>query len=173
MSEYFIQEQQLSNVTRTIVKDEDGQSLFLMVGRWGTRGDALSLYAMNGELVASIKQLSFFFGTRFELYKEFEKVGTLKRLLNLNADFYYVNQLHWTVIGDIQNHYYTIHHNNHKIMEMSKATLFSGNYFCLEVENDEDAPLCICIAAVLDYWLYNKKKDNNQKRQPMIGWGSY
>ncbi|MGL4695624.1 LURP-one-related/scramblase family protein [Enterococcus larvae] len=174
MSEYFIQEQQLSNVTRTIVKDEDGKSLFLLVGRWGTRGDALSLYAMNGELVASIKQLSFFFGTRFDLYKGFEKVGTLKKLLNLNADFYYINQLHWTVIGDIRNHYYTIHHNSHKIMEMSKATLFSGNYFSLEVENDEDAPLCICIAAVLDYWLYNKKKDNNQKQQPMIGigWGS-
>ncbi|MBL1227786.1 LURP-one-related family protein [Enterococcus sp. BWB1-3] len=170
MSEYFIQEKQLSNVTRTLVKDENGKSLFLLVGRWGTRGDALSLYAMNGELVASIKQLSLFFGTRFDIYKGFEKVGTLKKILNLSTDFYYINQLRWTVIGDIRNHYYTIHHNNHKIMEMSKATLFSGNYFCLEVENDEDAPLCICIAAVLDYWLYNKKKCSSRNRQMMIDW---
>lgn len=172
MSEYFIQEQQLSNVTRTLVKDENGKSLFLLVGRWGTRGDALSLYAMNGELVASIKQLSLFFGTRFDLYKEFEKVGTLKKILNLKNDFYYINQLHWTVIGDIQNHYYTIHHNKEKIMEMSKATLFSGNYFCLEVEDDEDAPLCICIAAVLDYWLYNKKTDRRKSNRMIINWDS-
>lgn len=48
MSEFFIQEQQLGKVTRTIVKDQAGRSLFLLVGRWGTRGDALSLYAMNG-----------------------------------------------------------------------------------------------------------------------------
>ena len=60
-------------VTRTIVKDQAGRSLFLLVGRWGTRGDALSLYAMNGEILASIKQVSWTFGTRFELYQRFEK----------------------------------------------------------------------------------------------------
>ena len=41
MSEFFIQDRQLSSITRTIVKDEKGKSLFLMVGRWGTKGDAL------------------------------------------------------------------------------------------------------------------------------------
>ena len=56
MSEFFIQEKHLSRVTRTVVKNESGKSIFLMVGRWGTKGDALSLYAMNGNLVAHIKQ---------------------------------------------------------------------------------------------------------------------
>ena len=56
MSEFFIQDRQLSSITRTIVKDEKGKSLFLMVGRWGTKGDALSLYRLDGTLVASIKQ---------------------------------------------------------------------------------------------------------------------
>lgn len=54
---------------------------FLMVGRWGTKGDALSLYAMNGNLVAHIKQISLTFGNRFEIYKEFEKVGTMQKFL--------------------------------------------------------------------------------------------
>ncbi|MGX7244132.1 LURP-one-related/scramblase family protein [Enterococcus quebecensis] len=168
MSEFFIQERQLSNVTRTLVNDEDGKSLFLLVGRWGTRGDALTLYTMKGELVASIKQTSFAFGSRFELYKGFEKVGVLRKILNLNADFYYIQHMHWTVLGDIRNHQYSIYQVNQKIMEMNKVTLFSGNYFSLDVADDEDAPLCICIAAVLDYWLYNKKKNHNHK--PIIGW---
>ena len=87
MSEFFIQEQQLGKVTRTIVKDQAGRSLFLLVGRWGTRGDALSLYAMNGEILASIKQVSWTFGTRFELYQRFEKVGTAlyRRLFCFNC----------------------------------------------------------------------------------------
>ena len=34
MSEFFIQDKQLSSVTRTIVKNEAGKSLFLLVGRW-------------------------------------------------------------------------------------------------------------------------------------------
>lgn len=171
MSEFFIQEQQLSNVTRTLVKDKDGKSLFLLVGRWGTRGDALSLYKMSGELVASIRQTSFVFGSRFELYKGFEKIGVLRKILRLNANFYYIQQMHWIVLGDIRNHYYSIYQTNHKIMTMNKATLFSGDYFSLDVTNDEDAPLCICIAAVLDYWLYNKKK--NQARKPIFGWETY
>lgn len=170
VSEFFIQEQQLSNVTRTLVKDEDGKSLFLLVGRWGTRGDALSLYTMSGELVASIRQTSFAFGSRFDLYKGFEKVGVLRKILNLNADFYYIQHLHWNVLGDIRNHHYSIYQVNRKVMEMNKATLFSGDYFSLNVTNDEDAPLCICVAAVLDYWLYNKKKKQNHK--PIIDWGT-
>lgn len=167
VSEFFIQEKQLSNVTRTIVKDEDGKSLFLLVGRWGTRGDALSLYKMNGELVARINQTSFAFGSRFELYKGFEKVGIMRKVLTINADFYYIQRLHWTVLGDIQNHHYSIYQVNKKIMTMTKATLFSGDYFSLNVVNDEQAPLCICVAAVLDYWLYNKKKQGNKS---LVNW---
>ncbi len=126
MSEFFIQDRQLSRVTRTIVKDETGKSLFLMVGRWGTKGDALSLYRLNGQMVASIKQISFTFGTRFEIYKDFEKVGTLQKIFNWPGDFYYIQQLHWAVHGDIYNHRYGIHHFNKKIMEMDKATLLTG-----------------------------------------------
>lgn len=53
----------------------------------GNKGDALSLYAMNGDLVAHIKQISLTFGTRFELYKEFEKVGTMQKIFNWPGDF--------------------------------------------------------------------------------------
>lgn len=162
MSEFFIQDKQLSSVTRTIVKNEDGKSLFLLVGRWGTKGDALSLYAMDGRLVANIKQISFTFGTRFEIYEDFKKVGTLQKIFNWPGDFYYIQQLHWTVIGDIYNHRYSIHHFNQTVMTMDKASLLTGDYYVLDVTDDRDAPLCICIAAVMDYWLYNRKKDANR-----------
>ena len=152
MSEFFIQDRQLSSITRTIVKDEKGKSLFLMVGRWGTKGDALSLYRLDGTLVASIKQISFTFGTRFEIYKDFEKVGTLQKIFNWPGDFYYIQQLHWAVQGDIYK----------TIMEMVKATLMTGDYYVIDVGNDEDAPVCICIAAIMDYWLYNRKRKTQQ-----------
>lgn len=79
---------------------------------------------MNGDLVAHIKQISLTFGTRFELYKEFEKVGTMQKIFNWPGDFYYIRRLHWTVQGDIYNHQYQIHHFNQQIMKMDKATLF-------------------------------------------------
>lgn len=81
MPEYFIQERHLSSVTRTLVKDENGVSLFLLVGKWGGKGDVLALYKMNGDLVARIKQSSVIFGHKFDLYNGFEKVGSLKKFL--------------------------------------------------------------------------------------------
>ncbi len=87
MPEFYIQDKQLSNITRTVVTDEKGQSLFLLVGRWGTKGDALSLYRMNGNLVASIKQISWTFGKRFEIYENYTKVGTLQKIFNYQVIF--------------------------------------------------------------------------------------
>lgn len=158
MSEFLIQENQLSTVTRTIVKDAQDRSIYLLVGRWGTKGDSLSLYAMDGSLVASIKQISFTFGNRFEIYEDYEKVGTLQKIFNWPGDFYYINQLNWSVHGDIYHHQYKIHHFNKEIMHMDKASFVSGDYYSLNVSNDKNAPKCICIAAIMDYWLYNRKR---------------
>ncbi|MFV0557768.1 MAG: LURP-one-related/scramblase family protein [Enterococcus sp.] len=163
MSEFFIQEKQLSRVTRTIIKDEAGKAQYLLVGRWGTKGDALSLYAMNGELIASIKQVSLTFGNRFEIYQNFMKVGTLHKIFNWPGDFYYVRHLHWTVQGDIYHHHYGIHHFNHPVMTMKPINLVTGDFYALKITDDEDAPICICIAAILDYWLYNRSKRDQER----------
>ena len=67
MPEFYIQQHQLSKRTRTIVKDEKNHDIYLMVGNWGRKRDALLLYQMNGQLVASIKQASFIFGSKFNI----------------------------------------------------------------------------------------------------------
>lgn len=172
MTHYYIRQDLLSSSSRTIIKNQKGEALYLMVGRWGMRGDVLSLYQMNGDIVASIKQANFAFklGSRFDLYHEFEKVGSLQRVLSFNRDFYFVHQLGWVVMGDIGNHEYTIYHLNRCVMRMEKASLTTGDFYALEIPDKEEAPLCICIAAVLDYWLLNRKKaeDHLKKHLPNL-----
>lgn len=158
MPKLYIHDKQLSNITRTVVTDESGRSLFLLVGRWGRQGDALSLYRMNGTLVASIKQTSFAFGSRFEIYENYKKVGTLQKIFNWPGDFYYIKQLNWSVHGDIYNHYYKIHHFNKEIMRMRKVIFVAGDYYLLEIPQAANVPTCICIAAIMDYWLYNRNR---------------
>lgn len=167
MTHYYVHQDLLSSSSRTVIKNQDGDSLYLMVGRWGMRGDALSLYQMNGDIVASIKQanLAFKYGSRFDLYHEFKKVGSLQRILSFNRDFYYVHQLGWVVIGDIGNHEYAIYHLNRCVMKMEKANLTTGNFYLLDIHEKEEAPLCICIAAVLDYWLLNRKKTSSLSKK--------
>jgi len=169
MSNFYIQQKALSGNQRTLVKNQQGQAIFLLVGRWGTRGDALSLYKMNGDLVASLKQTSFAIGSKFDLYQGFEKVGSLQRFLTLNRDFYFIHGLNWVVVGDIKNQHYKIHQLNHSIMVMDKVFLATGDFYQLSVTDDQHAPLCICISAILDYWVHTRRPDKQPQFIP--NWG--
>ena len=37
----------------------------------------------------------------------------------------------------------------------------TGDYYVLSIPEAADAPICICIAAIMDYWLYNRKKQTD------------
>lgn len=167
MARLYIRQDLLASNTRTIIKDEDNHAVFLLVGRWGTRGDVLSLYKMEGEIVASIKQATFSFtpGARFDLYQGFDKVGSLQRILSFNRDFYYVRRLGWVVIGQISQQEYRIMQLNRTIMTMSREILPNGNFYVLDIVDDADAPLAICIAAVLNYWLQNRQRTGEQLKK--------
>lgn len=167
MVKLYIRQDLLASNARTIIKNQEGEPVYLLVGRWGTRGDVLSLYKMDGTIAASIKQASFAFtiGTRFDLYQGFDKVGSLQRILSFKRDFYYVHQLSWVVIGNIRQQEYRIVHLNRRIMTMEREFLPNGNFYKLEIAKEEEAPLSICIAAVLNYWLNNRQLTQEQMKK--------
>lgn len=152
MAIYYIEQHLLSAKVRTVIKDGEGNPIFLLVGSWGTRGDSISIYQLDGEVLASAKQTAFSYKSRFDLYDHYEKVGSLSRLFSVSRDFYFIKKLHWLATGDIKNQTYKIYHFNDKIMEMTKETNYKGDFFKIEVFTESNAPLCLCIASVLDYW---------------------
>ena len=152
MAVYYIEQSLLSAKVRTVIKDEKGKPVFLLVGSWGTRGDSISIYRIDGEVLASDKQTAFSRKSRFDLFDRHEKVGSLSRMFSMNRDFYFIKKLHWLAMGDIKNQEYKIYYLNDKIMQMNKEVNVKGDFFRIEVFKEENAPLCICIAAVLDYW---------------------
>lgn len=163
MVTYYIQQHLLSAKVRTIIKDDNGKPIFLLVGSWGTRGDSISIYTLEGELLASAKQTTLSFRSRFELYEKHEKVGNLSCLFSINRDVYFVKKRYWLVWADIKNQHYRIYYLNQKIMEMSKETNYKGDYFKIQINDEENAPLCFCIAAVLDYWARRNNKIKNKQ----------
>ena len=60
--------------------------------------------------------------------------------------------------GNIYQHEYRVHHFTNEIMTMSKTRLMMGDHYQLHVNDDANAPKCICIASVLDYWSYNRER---------------
>ena len=161
MVTYYIRRNVLGSNCRSLIKDENGRDVYLMVGRWGARGDVFSLYHLDGTLIASIKQATFALtiGTRFELFYDGEKVGSLNRFLSLQRDFYYVRKLNWVVIGSINTQHYNIYHFNQKIMALEPVTQNDRHELKMTVLTEADAPLCLCIAAILDYWSLRTEPD--------------
>ncbi|MGX6979899.1 LURP-one-related/scramblase family protein [Vagococcus elongatus] len=167
MSRYYIQENLLTARQPTVVRNEEGETIFLMVGKWGSRGDVLSLYTFEGELVANVQQISrgTGIGSLFHIYYHFKKVGSLRRVFSFQKDFYFIPQLSWVVVGDIPKHEYNIYSLQKKIMSMEKTYHAKGSFYELDVPQDEYAPICICIAAVLDYWSIDRKKEHKFFKQ--------
>lgn len=157
MPEYCMQQLQ-KNTYRTLIKTMDNKPIFLLVGKIGIRGSGFTLYHINGDVAAQAKQTSFAFASHFDLYNQFEKVGSIQRLFPINKDIYYIHKLKWLVSGDLYNQTYTIRHFHHTLMTMELGITPDGNSGILDISNEQDAPLCICIVAIMNYWLWNNAK---------------
>lgn len=155
----YIQHQQADRQYRTIIKDEQDSPRYLMVGNWGNHEATLTLYELDGQVAARIKQANLSLFPTYHLYSGNEKVGSMRKLLHYPKDFYYVPGLNWSVIGDIPKKHYSIHHFQKTIMTMTTFENSRGAVDRLNVTNAEDAPLAICIAVVLNYWLVQRQRD--------------
>ncbi|MDR0690976.1 MAG: LURP-one-related family protein [Streptococcaceae bacterium] len=157
MAEYFVQQKALSSNRRTLVQDENGKNIYLLVGRWGKCHDKVSLYDLDGHLLGFIRQTSVISGGRFSLYKGLEKVATMQKIPTLKKDRYFLSKLNWIASGNFSEHRYEIKHGYTLIMQMLGTHMLRGDFYSLVIPEKENAPLAILISAVLDYWLYNSK----------------
>jgi len=158
VAEYFVQQKALSTNARTLVQDEKGNNIYLLVGRWGSRGDTVSLYDLSGNLLGKIQQKSIMPGMRFSIYEKNDKIASMQRLPKLHKDSYFISGLGWLAEGEFAEHRYEIKRGSELIMEMLGAHMFKGDFYSLLIPKEENAPLAILIAAVLDYWLYNTSR---------------
>lgn len=168
MSEYLIQQKYLGQAARTVVKNPAGVPQFLLVGSWGPKGNVLSVYSMSGTLLAFVKRVPWSFGTRFDLYQDYQKVGTMNRLFHFTLDLYYIQKLGWHVFGNVEEHQYHIFQFRRQVMAMTSGSFTFGDCYILDIPQVTEAPLAICIASVLDYWLYNTKKDPQKNLKPNL-----
>jgi len=152
-----------------IVRDDHGQSHYLLVGRWGRRQDALSLYAIQGELLAEIKQTSLGLLPKFDLYYNRQNVGSISKTLGFWHEMIYVRKLRWIIMGSLSNENYRIYHGTELVMTLRPVVTTNGEAFELAITDEATEPLCICIAAILDHW--QKPTNREQSRAPQEGYG--
>lgn len=136
----------------TVIRDEHGHSCYLLVGKWGMHYDVLSLYAINGRLLAEVKQLSLGLLPKFALYADRKRVGIVGKSLGFVRQVIYIRGLNWIVIGSPLEARYRVFKGSRLVFSI-KPVQFTGNYYhLLQVTHKEDEPLAILVASVLDHW---------------------
>lgn len=136
----------------TVIRDQKGQSCYLLVGKWGMHHDALSLYAISGELLAEVKQLTLGLLPKFALYVNRQRVGTIGKGLGFMQQVVYIRGINWIIVGSPLTSRYKVFRGSHLVFSIQPVE-FSGGY-CheLKVSNEADEPLAILVASILNHW---------------------
>lgn len=152
MRQLYIKDRSTDLHGTTVIRDIHGTSCYLLVGKWGMHHDVLSLYAISGELLAEVKQLSLGLLPKFALYVNRQRVGTVGKGLGFVQQVIYIHGINWIVVGSPVTSRYRVFRGSHIVFSIQPVE-FSGGY-CheLKVTNQKDEPLAILVASVLNHY---------------------
>ena len=165
MIQLFIKESSNSN-QRMTVRDDRGQIIYIIEGRWGRKNDITSIYELNGDLIMTAKQTKSTPFPVFQLYNKDEDIATMRRhpgLFGIRDSYFTIHPLNWTVTGDFDELYFTVYNDNQQlIMECEKDIFNSYTVYELLVNDKVNIPACALIATLLDPHSRNKDADETR-----------
>lgn len=150
----------------TIIHDNFDQACYLLTGKWGIRNDALSLYTMQGQLLAELKQLSLGLMPKFAIYQNRQRMGTIGKSFGFVRELIYIHGLNWVIVGNAFTNHYRVFRNNHLVFTMEPEQ--NGLYCRITINQQADEPIAILIACVLNHWA--NKHATARKWQRSHGW---
>lgn len=136
----------------TIIRNYQGRSLYLLVGKWGMVHDVLSLYSISGDLLAEVKQQGVGIIPKFTLFKDRKKVGSVSKPLGFVRELIYIKGLNWVVVGSPFSGKYRVYQKNHLVFSIQPVELTGNYYHELKVRHQDDESLAILVASVLQHW---------------------
>ncbi len=149
----------------TTIKDKNDQIIYFITGRFGLVHDALSVFSVSGTLLAEIKQSTLGLFPKFDLYAGHKKIGSLRRYYGVSTEMLFVKGLNWFLIGNLSNFRYKIYSGREWIMRTGDIVKNNQPFIRFDFRYEKDEALCLCVAAILDYWATNGKTAHAKKRR--------
>ncbi len=170
MRKLYVRHQDASNKGATVVRDDHNNACYLLVGKWGIRHDALSVYAIDGHLLAEIKQTSVGIFPKFDIFFNGQKVGSISKTCGFVHEFMYVKTLKWFITGNLRTGRHHVYNGGQSIMTVTPVNLNGALYNELSINRQSTEPVCICVAAILDHWSRGSSKSGLKKRTSIPDW---
>ncbi|GEP19010.1 LURP-one-related/scramblase family protein [Pediococcus argentinicus] len=159
MERFYLKSQGLENKGATVIRDQNHNSKYLLVGKWGIEHDALSVYGVSGQLEAEIKQLSVGKTPKFQILMDNQEVGTVSTPIGFIRGFLFVNKLNWLISGNTTTCHFKVRSGMKVILEINRVLINGSAYIELNCFENEHTAVFIGLAAILDRWV--------QKRPPL------
>ena len=145
----YIKQKVFSWRDRFSVKDEAQRDRWFAQGEILSLGRKLHVYDANGVEVAYIRQKLLSLLPRYYIEigsKEYEFV----KELTFVRPKYSIRNLDWIVEGNFWAHDYTVSGGRGNVMQISKAWLTWGDYYELDIIDERNELLCLCVALAID-----------------------
>ncbi|KRO05063.1 hypothetical protein IV54_GL000455 [Levilactobacillus paucivorans] len=163
----YLNEAALSAKATSVIRDDQNQSCYLLVGKWGLRADVLSVYTIAGALEAEVKQESLGLLPKFRLIYHRQTVGRVSKTFGVIREVLFVRGLNWVIMGNLNSGHFRIFRGRDRIATITTMAGSGGETVELVVDQLDNEPLIICLAAILDRWA----KHQQGALLPKKAWG--
>ncbi|WP_412988589.1 LURP-one-related/scramblase family protein [Pediococcus siamensis] len=170
MRKLYVRNQDSTNKGATVVRDDHNNACYLLVGKWGIRHDALSVYSIDGHVLAEIKQTSVGIFPKFDLFFNGQKIGSISKTFGLIHEFMYIKKLKWFITGNLRTGLHHVYSGRQLVMTVTPVFLYGAGYSELTIKQQATEPVCICVAAILDHWAKGKPKAPLKNKASLPGW---
>ncbi len=132
------------------VKDEFGEDQFYVVGSFLQIPKQFRVLDKNSRQVATIERIMFRMFGQYDIVTNTDRI-TLKRQFSLFRQAYIIEGIDWYLQGNFTSHNYQLIRGGNPIMTLSKHWFTWGDSYELNITNEQDAILALCIAISIDY----------------------
>ena len=145
----FIKQKVFSWRDRFSVKDESQRDRWFAQGEIFTFGRKLHVYNADGVEAAFIRQKVFSFLPRYYIEIDGVEFEFVREFTFLRPK-YTIRNLDWTVDGNFWEHEYAVLDSQGEVMRIAKAWLSWGDFYELDISDEQNELLCLCVALAID-----------------------
>ena len=146
----YMKQKVFSMKDRFTIKNEAGEDVYTVEGKFISLGKKLHILDPNGEEVAFVKQELLTFLPKFTVLQHDEPVAQIQKKMSFLKPKYIVTGLDWTIEGDVFGHDYTVFAGEQAIVSIHKKWMSWGDTFELDVAEDADPTLTVAVVLAID-----------------------
>lgn len=147
----YMKQKVFSWTDKFAIKDEMENDRFSVQGEFLSIGKKLHIYDAGGTEVAFIRQKVLAFLPRYIVEIDGQEVCQIVKQFTLLKPRYELEGIPWHVKGDFWAHEYAMYDESEQlVMQLSKHWFTWGDSYELDITNDKDALLCVCVTLAVD-----------------------